>query len=86
MTKHFAFLGIAMTVLMGTAISTYASTANVERPATKPHAIVVAQSSPQQAQCQQEAAQLQAQLAQCTTDGCRQSVQAAIVAHNQRCQ
>ena len=48
--------------------------------------IVLAQSSPQQAQCQQEAAQLSAQLAQCTTDACRQNVQAAIAAHNQRCQ
>jgi hypothetical protein len=50
-------------------------------------AIVLAQLSPQQAaQCQQEAAQLNAQLAQCTTEACRQSVQAAIAAHNQRCQ
>ncbi len=47
---------------------------------------VVAQSSTaQQAQCRQEAAQLQAQLAQCKTDACRQQVQAAIAAHNARC-
>jgi hypothetical protein len=47
---------------------------------------VLAQSSTaQQAQCQQEAAQLRAQLAQCKTDACRQQVQAAIAAHNARC-
>lgn len=47
---------------------------------------VLAQSSTaQQAQCQQEAAQLQAQLSQCTTDACRQQVKAAIAAHNARC-
>ena len=47
--------------------------------------IVFAQSTPQQAQCQQEAAQLRAQLAQCKTDACRQQLQAAIAAHNARC-
>ena len=39
----------------------------------------------QQQQCQQEKAQLQAQLAQCKTDACRQQVKAAIAAHNARC-
>jgi hypothetical protein len=42
-------------------------------------------STAQQQQCQREAAQLQAQLAQCHTDACRQQVQAAITAHNARC-
>lgn len=47
---------------------------------------VLAQSSTaQQAQCRQEQAQLQAQLAQCKTDACRQQVKAAIAAHNARC-
>jgi hypothetical protein len=47
---------------------------------------VLAQSSTaQQQQCQQEQAQLAAQLARCTTDACRQQVQAAIAAHNARC-
>lgn len=47
---------------------------------------VLAQSSTaQQQQCRQEAAQLQAQLAQCKTDACRQQVRAAIAAHNARC-
>jgi len=47
---------------------------------------VLAQSSTaQQAQCRQEAAQLQAQLSRCTTDACRQQVKAAIAAHDARC-
>jgi hypothetical protein len=45
-----------------------------------------AQATPQQQQCQQEQAQLSAQLAQCMTDDCRQQVQAAIAAHNAQCQ
>lgn len=50
-----------------------------------PGPMMLAQLTPEQAQCQQEAAQLQSQLAQCTTDACRQNIQAAIAAHNQRC-
>jgi hypothetical protein len=47
---------------------------------------VLAQSATaQQQQCRQEQAQLQAQLAQCRTDACRQQVKAAIAAHNARC-
>lgn len=48
--------------------------------------LAFAQTTPQQQQCQQEQAQLSAQLAQCQTDDCRQQVQAAIAAHNARCQ
>jgi hypothetical protein len=46
---------------------------------------MTAHATPQQAQCQQEAAQLNQQLSQCSTNACRQQVQAAIAAHNARC-
>jgi hypothetical protein len=75
-------LRLGFATAIGAALFAYSSFAQ-----SPPHGqIVLAQSSPQQAQCQQEAAQLSAQLAQCTTDACRQNVQAAIAAHNQRCQ
>jgi hypothetical protein len=49
------------------------------------HVIVLAQMSSQQAQCQQEQAQLSQRLSQCSNDACRQQIQAAIAAHNAQC-
>ncbi len=86
MAKHSAFLAIAVAVLIGQGIPAYAASANISRPATKPHAIVLALSDEEQQQCQQEAARLEQQLDACTDDQCRQQVQAAIDAHNARCQ
>ena len=81
MIRRFAFPGLCLVVPFGLATSAPSFAAQNQASVT----IVLAQLTPEQAQCQQEAAQLQAQLAQCTTDECRQRVQAAIAAHNQRC-
>jgi hypothetical protein len=81
MMKWFAVLGLCVGALIGLM-------ALQDRfvPQHQMHdSIMLAQLTPEQAQCQQEAAQLQAQLSQCSNDACRQNVQAAIAAHNQRC-
>ena len=83
MKAYSLWLGVVMIGYVGLGVSAYASTAGIVPATVKFHAIMLAQAS---AQCQQEAAQLQAQLAQCTTDECRRQMQAAIAAHNQRCQ
>jgi len=81
-----AWLCVALTGSIGLGVAAYTVTANEARQASEPHAIILAQLSPQQAaQCQQEAAQLNAQLAHCTNDACRQQVQAAVASHNARC-
>ena len=82
MKNATGILGLGFAMAIGVALVAYGSAVQAQSPGQ----IVLSQSSPQQAQCQQEAAQLSAQLAQCTTDACRQNVQAAIAAHNQRCQ
>jgi hypothetical protein len=46
---------------------------------------MTAHGTPQQALCQQEAAQLNQQLSQCSTNACLQHVQTAIASHNARC-
>jgi hypothetical protein len=85
MNNRFVFLGIAMAGLLGSSIPTYATTTNIAPVPATSHTIVLAQLTPQQAQCQQEAAQLSQQLSQCTTSACRQQIQAAIASHNARC-
>jgi hypothetical protein len=82
MIKQIAFLGLC--IIVPFELATLAHSFGPQNQSGG--AIVLAQLTPEQAQCQQEAAQLQAQLAQCATDQCRQSVQTAIDAHNQRCQ
>jgi hypothetical protein len=49
-------------------------------------AIILAELTPEQQQaCEAERQALEQRLSQCTTDECRQSVQADIDAHNARC-
>jgi hypothetical protein len=79
MKVYSAWLGVAMALSIGMGVAAYASTVNDAQAVTKPNTVVLAQSN---AQCQQEAAQLNAQLSQCTTNEYRQQVQAAIAAHN----
>jgi hypothetical protein len=87
MARHLTLLGIGMALLIGPVMPALASIANSVQPATRSHAMLFTELTPAEVkQCQQEQTQLQAELAQCTTDACRQQVQAAIAAHNQRCQ
>ncbi len=70
---------IAVCVLLLASLGLGASVLRTENTVPTPS------STAQQQQCQQEQAQLAAQLSRCTTDACRQQVQAAISAHNARC-
>lgn len=81
MMKWFAILGLCITASIGLGSFQDSFVAQNQMHGST----MLAQLTPEQVQCQQEAAQLQAQLSQCSNDACRQSVQAAIAAHNQRC-
>ena len=82
MIKRSAILGLCVATTLGAAALAQGNVSSDQSHSP----LVLAQLTPRQAECQAEAAQLQAQLAQCTNDDCRRSVQAAIAAHNQRCQ
>lgn len=82
-TACVAFVFVTFTVMSAYARSIQAATPM--QLATTPHPILAQLSGSQLAQCQQEQAQLNQQLNQCTTNACRQQVQAAIAAHNARC-
>jgi hypothetical protein len=81
--------GVAFVIGAFASISANASSFQAISPsllATKPHFLVLAQMTPQQAQCQQEQQQLAAQISRCGNNAaCRQQLQAAIASHNARC-
>ena len=92
MTKPFVTLCVSIAMLAGSALAVHGIAAEAQSAPAIPAAqsaptVILALTDAQYQQCQAEAQSLNQQLAQCGSDqSCRANLQAAIAAHNSRCQ